>query len=262
LISPVKNAEGVITHFIKIAENITERKRAEEQLINYQLQLKRLASMLSLTEERERRHISEDLHDRIGQTLAFIKMKLEELRKSGVTTNVDSALRKIQDHLDATIRDTRTLIAEISPPVLYELGFELAVKRLIEEFREKHDIVFNFVNDKQYKPMDDDMSFILFKSVRELLFNVIKHAKAHRVKVSILREGDNIRIVVEDDGVGFDYSNIYFIENKASSFGLFSIRERLEYMGGCFEVRSKPDHGTQVTLVTPLECKEEVKDAK
>ena len=262
LISPVKNAEGVITHFIKIAENITERKRAEEQLINYQLQLKRLASMLSLTEERERRHISEDLHDRIGQTLAFIKMKLEELRESGVTTNVDSALRKIQDHLDTTIRDTRSLIAEISPLVLYELGFELAVKRLIEEFREKHDIVFNFVNDKQYKPMDDDMGFILFKSVRELLFNVTKHAKAHRVKVSILREGDNIRIDVEDDGVGFDYAKDYFLENKDSGFGLFSIRERLEYMGGCLEVRSKPDHGTRITLVTPLKCKEEVKDAK
>jgi signal transduction histidine kinase len=154
------------------------------------------------------------------------------------------------------------LIAEISPPVLYELGFELAVKRLIEEFREKYDIVFNFVNDKLNKPVNKDMGFILFKSVRELLFNVTKHAKAHRVKVSILREGDNIRIDVEDDGVGFDYSKDYFLENKDSGFGLFNIRERLEYMGGCLEVRSKPDHGTRITLVTPLECKEEVKDAK
>jgi PAS domain S-box-containing protein len=261
-ISPVKNTEGVITHFIKIAENITERKRSEKQLLNYQSQLKRLASMLSLTEERERRHISEDLHDRIGQTLAFIKMKLEELRESGVTTNVIFALRKIQYHLDTTIRETRSLIAEISPPVLYELGFELAVKRLIEEFREKHNIVFNFVNDKLNKPVNKDMGSILFKSVRELLFNVTKHAKAHRVKVSILRKGDNIRIDVEDDGVGFDYSKDYFLENKDSGFGLFNIRERLEYVGGCLEVRSKPDHGTQVTLVAPLECKEEVKDAK
>ncbi len=261
-ISPVKNVEGVITHFIKIAENITERKRSEKQLLNYQSQLKRLASMLSLTEERERRHISEDLHDRIGQTLAFIKMKLEELRESGVTTNVIFALRKIQYHLDTTIRETRSLIAEISPPVLYELGFELAVKRLIEEFREKHNIVFNFVNDKLNKPVNKDMGSILFKSVRELLFNVTKHAKAHRVKVSILRKGDNIRIDVEDDGVGFDYSKDYFLENKDSGFGLFNIRERLEYMGGCLEVRSKPDHGTRITLVTPLECKEEVKDAK
>jgi signal transduction histidine kinase len=240
-----------------IAEDITERKRAEKKLETYQTQLKRLSSALSLTEERERRRISEDLHDRIGQALTVIKMKLEELKNPQVETDSDSVLNETGDLLDNAIQDTRTLTFEISPPLLYELGFESAVEWLIEQFRERHNIPIEYDGNDDGSKLDDDVSFFLFKSVRELLFNVIKHACANRIKVSVRREKHNIRISIQDDGIGFDFSKVQFSVNNLSGFGLFSMRERMEHFGGNFEVVSKPGKGARITLIMPLKPEEE-----
>jgi PAS domain S-box-containing protein len=250
-----------------IAEDITERKRAEEKLATYQTQLKRLSSALSLTEERERRHISEDLHDRIGQALTVIKMKLEELKNPQVETDSDRVLNETWDLLDNAIQDTRTLTFEISPPLLYELGFEPAVEWLIEQFRERHNIPIEYDDNGDGSKLDDDVSFFLFKSVRELLFNVIKHARADRIKVSVRREKNSIRISIQDDGVGlisiqddgvgFDFSKVQFSVNNLSGFGLFSMCERMEHFGGNFDIKSKSGKGARITLIMPLKPVEE-----
>ena len=239
-----------------LEQRVVERERAEERLITYQKQLKSLASELSLTEERERRRIASDLHDSIGQTLVVAKMKLEELREMKISVIVNCLLNDIRQLLEKTIQDTRSLTFELSPPILYELGLEPAVEWLTEQFQE-YDMVIDFVDDKQFKPLDDDMRGLLFKAVRELLVNVYKHAKAQNIKVSIQRDGNDIRIEVEDDGVGFDTSGIRFSASKTGGFGLFNMRERLEHLGGHFEVGSQPGDGTQITLVAPLKCEDE-----
>jgi PAS domain S-box-containing protein len=240
-----------------IAEDVTESKRAEEKLVTYQTQLKRLSSALSLTAERERRHISEDLHDRIGQALTVIKMKLEELKDPQVDTDSYRVLNETGKLLDNAIQETRTLTFEISPPLLYELGFESAVEWLIEQFGERHNILIEYDGNGDGRMLGDDLSFFLFKSVRELLFNVVKHARADRTKVSVRREENRIRISIQDDGVGFDFSKIQFSVNNLSGFGLFSMRERMEYFGGNFDVESKPGRGTRITLIMPLKPQEE-----
>ncbi|MBT3879790.1 MAG: PAS domain S-box protein [Candidatus Scalindua sp.] len=239
---------GRIEHY----HDITNRKRAEEKLVTYQAQLKHISSELSLAEERERRRISEDLHDRIGQALTVIKMKLEELKAPQVDTDSDRVLRETEELLSNAIQETRALTFEISPPILYELGFESAVEWLIEQFRERHNILIDYEGNGEGKILDDDVSSFLFKSVRELLFNVIKHARADRIKVSVQREGNSIQISIEDDGIGFDSSKVQFSVNDLSGFGLFSIRERMEYFGGNFDVGSKHGHGTHITLAMPL----------
>ena len=154
--------------------------------------------------------------------------------------------------LDNAIQDTRTLTFEISPPLLYELGFEPAVEWLIEQFRERHNIPIEYDGNGDGRKLDDDVSFFLFKSVRELLFNVIKHARADRIKVSVRREKNRIRISIQDDGVGFDFSKVQFSVNNLSGFGLFSMRERMEHFGGNFDVESKPGQGTRITLIMSL----------
>jgi signal transduction histidine kinase len=239
-----------------IAEDITKRKQVEEEFVTYQTQLKRLSSTLSLTEERERRHISEDLHDRIGQALTVIKMKLEELSEPQVDTDSRRVLNETRELLDNTIQETRTLTFEISPPLLYELGFEPTVEWLIEQFRERHNIPIEYEGNGDGRMLDDDVSFFLFKSVRELLFNVIKHARADRIKVLVQREKNIIRISIEDDGDGFDFSNVKFSVDDLSGFGLFSIRERMEHFGGNFDVESKPGQGTRITLEMSLKRQE------
>ena len=231
-----------------IAEDITDRKHVEKKSLMYQIQLKHLSSTLSLTEERERRHISEDLHDRIGQSLTVIKMKLEELKDSQVDTDRDRVLDEAGELLNIAIQETRTLTFEISPPLLYELGFEPAVEWLIEQFRERHNIPIEYEGNGDGRMLDDDVSFFLFKSVRELLFNTVKHAGADRIKVSIQRDKDRIRISIKDNGVGFDSSKVQYSIENLSGFGLFSIRERMEHFGGDFNIESKPDQGTRITL--------------
>lgn len=245
-----------------IAEDITKRKHVEKESLMYQIQLKHLSYTLSLTEERERRNISQDLHDRIGQALTVIKMKLEELSDPQDDTDSRRVLDQTRELLDNTIQDTRTLTFEISPPLLYELGFEPAVEWLVEQFRERHNIRIEYEGNGDGRILEDDVSCFLFKSVRELLFNVIKHARADRIKVLVRREKNIIRISIEDDGDGFDFSNVKFSVNDLSGFGLFSIQERMEHFGGNFDVESKPGQGTRITLAMSLKRQKGVRGEK
>jgi len=250
---PLFDSSGIPDRICGISTNITKRKRAEEKLFSYQKQLKHISSELSLAEERERRRISEDLHDRIGQALTAIKMKLEELKDPHVGTDSDRVLNETGELLDNAIQATRTLTFEISPPILYELGFEPAMEWLIEQFRERHNIPIDYDGNGNGRVLNDDVSFFLFKSARELMFNVIKHARADRIIVLVRREKNGIRVSIEDDGFGFDFSKIKFSVDDLSGFGLFSIRERMEHFGGNFDVESKPGQGTCITLAMPLE---------
>jgi PAS domain S-box-containing protein len=254
----MKDADGKSSGIVIIARDITERKRAEDQLLAYQERLQSLASELSLAEERERRRIARDLHDRIGQTLAICKIKLGALRASASSTELAEPLDEIHELIDEIIQETRSLTFEVSSPILYELGLEAAVEWLVEQIQEQHGLLSHFEDDRQPKPLDDDVRVLLFQAVRELLTNVAKHAQAHNVKVSLRREDSNIKITVEDDGNGFDTSDVVSHWSRAEGFGLFSIRERLGHFGGRLEVESKPGHGTWVTLAAPLKRNEAI----
>lgn len=236
----------------KLRQEITERKKAEKRLLSKQKQLRSLASELSLAEERERRRIAVTLHDSIGQTLALSKIKLGELRELSSSTDISAILEEIYKLIEVAIQETRSLTVELSPPVLYELGFEAAMEWLIEHVQDKYGILCDFISDRQPKPLDEDVRVILFQATRELMLNVVKHAKASNIKVSFYRIGDQVRIIVEDDGVGFDPVKIGMRANRARRFGLFSIRERLDYHSGNLQMESNPDQGTRVTMDVPL----------
>jgi PAS domain S-box-containing protein len=250
---PIFDDKGNLTGSVHIIRDITEHKRAEKKLQTYQEQLRSLASQLSLIEERERRRIAIDLHDHIGQTLALCKIKLGALRES-TPTNLIESLDEIRDLTEQIIRYTRSLTFELSPPILYDLGFEAAVEWLGEEILKEHGILFHFKNDEQPKSLNDEARVLLFQAVRELLVNIAKHAQAREAKVSIQKVGDDIRINIEDDGIGFDTSKIdsYL---RSGCFGLFSIRERLNRMGGYLEIESEPGKGTRIYIIAPLSPK-------
>jgi PAS domain S-box-containing protein len=241
--------------FQAIYLDITERRQAEEKIRTYQEQLRSLASELSSIEERERHHIATELHDNISQTLAITKIKLGMAQ--GLTSPTDwvGSLNEIGELIDQAIQYTRSLTFELSPPILYELGLEAALEWLAEQIQEKHGILANFEDDKEPKPLVNDVRVLLFQAVRELLINIVKHAQAHKVKISVRRENNNIKIIIEDDGVGFSTSEGREL-GKTTGFGLFSIRERLKNFRGHLEVHSEPGKGTRVTLVAPLDQKE------
>jgi PAS domain S-box-containing protein len=239
-----------------IYRDITERKQAEERILTYQDQLHSLMTELSLIEERERRHIATELHDNISQTLAITKIKLGMAQ--GLTSSTDwvGSLNEIGELIDQAVQYTRSLTFELSPPILYELGLEAAAEWLTEQIQEKHGIQIGFEDDRQSKPIKDEIRLSLFKATKELLINIVKHAQASKAKVSIWREDNSIRIRVEDDGVGFSASKDKQL-GKTTGFGLFNIRERIKYLRGNIEIKSEPGGGTQITLSAPLEEKED-----
>ena len=236
-----------------IARDVTMHKQTEQELLEHQARLKSLASQLSLTEERERHRLATDLHDQISQSLVISKIKLDQLRKSSTSDEFNTSLKDICNCLGKIIDDTRALTFDLSYPILYELGFEAAVAEwLSDQIQEKHQIKTEFVDDGQQKPLDDDIRVLLFRNVRELLINVIKHAKASKLRVSIRRDNEYINVGVEDDGVGFDPVEVTSMAAKRAKFGLFSIRERLEQLGGMIEIDSEPGYGSRITMRAPL----------
>ena len=257
----IVNAQAILYHGKPADEvihtDITECKQAEQKLLEDQAQLKSLASELTLAEERERRRIAVKLHDQIAQSLTISKIKLDTLRSSVPSQDLAKKANEIGDSLSQTIQDIRSLTFDLSYPVLYELGFEAAVSEwLTDQIQKKYGIASEFEDDKQPKPLDDDVRILLFRDVRELLINIVKHAKAKKVKVSIRKAGSQIQVRVEDDGVGFVPAEVAAKAVKTGGFGLFSIRERLEQLGGHLEIDSAPGRGCKVTMTASLKRKE------
>jgi len=254
----MKDAQGNPKSIIATATDITEQKRAEEKLLEYQERLRSMASQLSLIEERERRRIATELHDRVGQDLALSMLKLDNLRKSVSSGVLAGQLGEISSLLQKVVQDTRFLVFDLCSPLLYTFGFERTTEEwLTQQVQQRHGIKCEFEDDGQSKPLEENMCVTLFQATRELLINVIKHAQASLVKVSIRKKGMEIEIVVQDDGVGFDLSETEPSGYMGDGFGLFSIRERLIYLGGGLKVESELGRGTRVMLVAPLKAENE-----
>jgi PAS domain S-box-containing protein len=236
-----------------ICHDVTNRKQAQEKLRMYQARLKSMATELSLVEERQRHQLAVDLHDRIGQTLAVSKLKLELLKQEVTDARFAEALAEVHSLVSRTLEESRTLLFDLCPPILYELGLEPALEYVLDEFRKDYpDIEAVFEDDGKPKPLEDNVRTILFRAARELLVNVAKHARTRRVKLAVRRLDGEIELTVADDGAGFDTSVLQAGGHPEGGFGLFSIREQLGYLGGYFEITSAPGRGTTATLTAAL----------
>jgi PAS domain S-box-containing protein len=233
--------------------DISDRKQTEEKLLTYQARLRSLASELSITEERERRQMAAFLHDSIGQLLAFCKIKLGSLQMSTACEGSENHVQEIRNLVDEAIQNTRSLTLDLSPPILYELGFEAAVKSLAEKMSVQHGLGFIVKTDKALKPLNIENRVLLYSAVKELLTNIIKHAQAHQVIISITKQKDSIKIQISDDGIGFD-SSIHTSKGiQGGGFGLFNIRENLFHLGGHMGIHSQLGRGTQVNIIAKLQ---------
>jgi len=224
---------------------------AEDRIKAYQKQLRRLTSELSLAEARERREIASDLHDHIGQALAYVSQKVSILQGNAIFSGMEEDFSEILSILDQTIRYTRDLTVEISPPVLYELGLAAAIDWLAERAGERHGLTVQSSQTGAVRDISEDIKVFIFKAVHELITNVAKHARASIVTISSHWLSDRLEVVVKDDGLGFDTESFENGFSEGDCFGLFSIRERLSYIGGSIKVDSSPGRGTRVTISTP-----------
>jgi signal transduction histidine kinase len=180
------------------------------------------------------------------------KMKIELLVESVSNEENKLLTKQVSRIIAETIDSTRTLTFEISPPVLYELGFEAAVEWLLRKSRKQHGLTTSFQTDGRNKPLDGNVRVFLFQAVRELLINVSKHSGAKKVIVSVFRLNNHVQVSVADNGKGFNMEKLNSLTPNPSGFGLFSIKERLSYIGGKLNIDSAKGKGARIIMTAPL----------
>ena len=253
---PLEGESGELQGCVHILRDVTEQKKAEQRIQSYQEELRSLADELSLAEERERRRLSTALHDNIAQSLALAKIKLGAAQQAVGDEETGRTIGEVRELIDESIGRTRSLIFELSPPILYQMGLEPALETLADNFAERHDLPISFSTDSQEKPLRKEMEVVLFQSTRELLINAVKYADASRLDLSLCRRDGQIQVSVTDDGAGFDTSKIGPHQHPDGGFGLFNIQERLDRMDGRLEISSRPGEGTTAVLFAPT-CTEQ-----
>ena len=214
--------------------------------------LRQMASEVIGAEERERRRIATDLHDSVGQNLAMAAVRLETLKQVSGKSQ-EREIEAINELIDRSIQETRTLTFQLSPPILYELGLDAALEWLLERVQASEGIHVQFDNTAPSLNLQEDSRVLLFRSVRELVHNCIKHSAADRLRVSMGVRLGNLELLVEDNGKGFEQDPSHVVESGVCGYGLFSIRERLVQMGGVLAIESAPGQGTRVRMVLPLQ---------
>lgn len=240
---------------IAINRDISQRKKDEKQLKRYQKKLQSLSSKLSLAEEKERRRIADYLHDYIGNNLAISKMKIKSLYSKLNDPLSANEMQDIIQIVEETMQLTQSLTFDLSPPILYDLGLEAAIEWLCDKMNESHPMEFIFQPKDRISSIDEEISILVFKTIRELLYNSIKHSSAKQITVLASHRKGLLKIQVGDDGKGFNPSILNNYSLKDGGFGLFNIRERLKYISGKLDIKSSLGQGTQITISIPIKGK-------
>ncbi len=222
------------------------------KVTQYEEGLKALARELTTAKENERQKIAEQLHDEFGQDLVLAKMKLGQLLEKLSPKYIGYA-EEIYGIIGDLIRHTRTLINELYPEHLCEIGLTAALQSLAEEMQTKHGIICTAKLDLTPKQLKGEVQQVLFRAVRELLLNVVKHARASRVKIVMTRKPGSVVTRVCDDGQGFDRHKTVLSDLSIGRFGLFSVRARLASLGGDLQIFSHVGKGTRAIITLPID---------
>lgn len=244
---------GDLSYGITALRTQADRARAREDLEKKTTQLRVLAGELVQAEQRERRRIAQVLHDHLQQLLVGARYKVAYLQNESRPRGFQREMGRVDNLLSHCMEISRSLTAELSPPILHEAGLGVALKWLARWFHEVHGLTVR-VSGNDVKLADaEDIRVALFQGVRELLFNVVKHAKVNQAQVRISRlPSGQLKIVVSDRGVGFDPAKIGVRRGSKPSIGLLSLRERLEMLGGAMSVQTVPGGGSRFTMSVPL----------
>lgn len=267
---PLLTSDGRFTGYLHASIDITDRKQSEAQLqqwtteleqrvlertealLRSQERLRALASDLSATEQQERRRLATELHDYLAQLLVVGRMKLGQAKPLINDSKTHKILDEADDVLTQSLNYTRSLVAELSPQVLYQFGLPAALKWLSGQMK-THGLNVTVHCDVNQVSLEEGTAVILYQSARELLFNIVKHAGTDEAAMTLLCEGDDkLTVTVTDHGCGFNPEAPPETDvHQPGRFGLFNVQERIEAAGGHFNLTSSKGEGTSISLTVP-----------
>jgi len=243
---------GHVLRFWGSGRDVTAMREAETALAQHDSQLRALATEITLAEERARRKLASELHDGPAQNLIGLGMQLAAIKRGVQDREQIQRIDECEQVLaDATLQ-TRTLMLELAPPGLHESGLLEALRWLADRVAKQQRLIVSVEDDGIQKPLEDQVTVLLFQTVRELLQNVVKHARSKRATVRCAVNNDTLSLDVIDPGVGFEVHSIDRLPTRHGGFGLFNIRERLKLMGGSVDIHSIVGEGTTVRIRVPL----------
>jgi PAS domain S-box-containing protein len=249
-LTPIFDERGELTHYIGVQEDITHQRMEQARILRHKRQLLVLAESMIRTEAAERQKLACEVHDKVGQTLALCRMQLGELKRDLGDAPSPPALGEVCALVEAALKEARGLMAELSPPLLREMGLVAALKNLGEQQEQRYGIKVTVEAAIGRKSVPEEVAQLMFRAARELIINVGKHAAAQTVQVGLKLKDSELVLTVTDDGKGFRTRRQ--VEAADGGFGLLSIRERAAYMGGGLKVVGRPSQGTRVLLRLPL----------
>ncbi len=238
--------------FRALAEHLEQRvEQRTLELVQSQRSLRVLTTELNLAEQRERKRLATELHDHLQQLLVLGKIRLGQGKRIAQSPSAAGVIQQVDDLLTEALAYTRTLVAELSPPVLRDQGLGAGLQWLAE-YMKKHDLhVTVTLPEHNGLALPEEHVVLLFQSVRELLINSAKHAGTGEATVRMERQAAALTIEVSDKGKGFRVAAAETPKQFSSKFGLFSIQERMHALGGSFTIDSS-EQGTRCLLVLPL----------
>ena len=248
------DAAGRITGHFGIQRDVTDRQIAAQELERSREELRALAVRLQAIREEERTRIAREIHDELGQALTALKLDLAWLsakRPRGAANGNSEPLRiidrSITTRIDETMQIVRRIASELRPSVLDQLGLEAALDVLVQETAQRTGMTINLETD-EFPRLANEVASNAFRIIQEALTNVVRHAKATRVTVSVRRVGASIVLGVGDNGVGFSPDTL----SGLRSLGLVGMRERAMACGGTLMVQGKPGEGTAIVATIPV----------
>jgi len=257
---PVVASGGNLIALQGTCQDITEHKEAEEALRRSHaalewrtLQLRRLASDLTLAEQHVREELAKTLHDGLQQLLFCAVVTLDRVLTSKSQADQITLLQRARADIQEAKEAARTLSVNLFPPILHIGGLPPALAWLAKRTQDQYSVAVNVTANPHANPTSSDVRILLFEAVRELLFNAVKHAHVDRIDVSLeVSPDDTIQIQVSDEGVGFDPGVILHRKNDQQlGLGLFSIEERIALFGGHLDIQSAPGKGARFSLTLP-----------
>jgi PAS domain S-box-containing protein len=239
---------------LAVISDITEKKKAEQALKNSYAEIRHLSHTIMNIHEEDRRRLARELHDDLGQTLTLLKLRMRTFLDKLDEHRPDSHAELIGciECVDGLMEDIRRISRNLCPAAIEDLGIKAAIQGLLKSFAQRMTwkLAADIADlDERFEKNDRTN---IYRFLQQALTNIAKHARAENVFVSLRRFGDEVRLVVQDDGCGFDVEAFQEDGSAEKGLGLVIMRERAEMSGGRFELWSRKGEGTRVTFSLPL----------